>query len=213
MNDPRDPHAGQPVLSLGAPLASARYALLLLHGRGASAEDILWLAGGLERPDLVVLAPQAARNTWYPERFLAPTARNQPWLASALAAVGRTLAQLEAAGIPAGRTFLAGFSQGACLALEYAARHARRYAGLAGLSGALIGGDDEPRQDQGSLSGTPVFLGCSDGDPHIPQYRFERTAQLLQAQGAQVTARLYPGLGHAVNQDELDALRALVDAA
>jgi predicted esterase len=211
MIDLNDPHAGQPVLTSGAPLEHARAAMVMVHGRGASAGDILSLAGELARPDMAFLAPQAAMHTWYPVRFLAPTSSNQPWLDSALAALGRLLAQIAAAGIPPERTYLLGFSQGACLSLEYAARHGMRYGGLAGLSGALIGGDDEPRLDQGDLAGTPVFLGCSDIDPHIPLYRFERAANTLKALGGQVTARLYPGMGHLVNQDEVDFVKGMLE--
>lgn len=205
-----DPHAGQPVLTAGAPLERASAAMLMVHGRGASAGDILSLASELERPDLAYLAPQAALNTWYPNRFLAPIASNQPWLDSALAAIGRSLAMIAAAGIPPERTFLLGFSQGASLSMEYAARNARRYGGLIGLSGALIGGDDEPRADAGDLAGTLVFLGCSDIDPHIPLYRFEKTAATLEALGGQVTKRVYPGMGHTVNQDEVDFVKGLL---
>src|SRR4026209_1238478 len=147
-------HQGQPIRTAGEALASARAAVLMLHGRGASAEDILSLAGELHHPGFAYLAPQAAENTWYPNRFLVPLADNEPWLSSALAFVGDVLAQIVNVGIPSERVILLGFSQGACLTLEFAARNARRYGGVIGLSGALIGPDDSPRNYPCSLSGT-----------------------------------------------------------
>jgi predicted esterase len=204
-------HQGQPVLSAGAALAGAHAALVMVHGRGATAANILTFAGELARPGLTVLAPQAAGNTWYPESFLAPLAANEPDLSSALALLGAVLAQIGAAGIPAERTVLLGFSQGACLALEYAARHARRYGGLVGWSGGLIGPDDIPRDYPGSLAGTPLFLGCSTADPYIPEPRVALSAGVLRRLGAVVTERIYPGLGHSVNEDELAAARAMVE--
>ncbi len=212
----QDPHAGQPVARAGAPLDRAAGAVVLLHGRGATAESILELAAELGRPDLAYLAPQAAGSTWYPYSFLAPLAANEPWLSSALAAVGRTLDLAAAAGHAAERVALAGFSQGACLALEHVARHPRRYASVAGLSGGLIGPDGTPRPAPAAgaapppLAGTPVFLGCGVPDPHIPAARVEESARVLEGLGAAVTLRLYPGLGHTVNADELEHVRRLL---
>jgi len=208
-SDVRHAHQGQPVRTGGEPLERARAAVLMVHGRGARAEDILTLAEQLVRPGFAFLAPQAAGNTWYPNRFLAPLPDNEPWLSSALAFLGDVLARIGAAGIPPERTLLLGFSQGACLTLEFAARHARRYAGLIGLSGALIGPDDTRRDYPGSLAGTPVFLGCSDVDPHVPVERVEASAADLRRLGGEVTLRLYPGLEHTVNQDELDFVRSM----
>jgi predicted esterase len=168
------------------------------------------LADELAHPDYAYLAPQAAGNTWYPHRFLAPTASNEPYLSSALAVVGDVLERLSGAGIGPEQTILLGFSQGACLALEFSARHARRYGGLVGLSGGLIGPDGSPRDYPGSLAGTPVFLGCSDVDLHIPKERVLHTADVLQRLGGEVTTRLYPNMGHTVNQDELDAVRHMM---
>ena len=206
-----DPHAAQPILTAGAPVDQAPAALILLHGRGADARDILSLAAELGRPDLAYLAPQAAGLTWYPNRFIMPAASNEPWLTSALARVGEVLARVQAAGLSRERIFLLGFSQGACLALEFAARHPARYAGVFGLSGALIENGDQPRDYAGSLAGTPVFLGCSDVDPHIPRARVERSAQILPALGAEVTLRLYTNMDHTVNRDELRFIRGLLD--
>jgi phospholipase/carboxylesterase len=204
-------HQGQPVLTAGQPLERARAAMVLLHGRGASARDILTLADELDDPDVAYLAPQAADNSWYPFSFLASIDQNEPYLSSALEVVASVVERVAAAGIPPERTILLGFSQGACLALEFAARHARRYGGLCGLSGGLIGPDGTARDYQGTLAGTPVFLGCSDVDPHIPRARVVETADVLRRLGADVTMRLYPGMGHTVNQDEIDAVRRMVE--
>ena len=177
------PHQGQPVYAQGAALDHAQAALVMAHGRGASAEDMLLLAEKLERPGFAFLAPQAANNHWYPNRFSASLESNEPWLTSALQSYGEVIAQAEAAGIPAERILLLGFSQGACLALEYAARNPRRYGGVAGLAGSLIGPADTPRDYPGSLDGTPVFLGCSDDDPFIPKERVLDSAGVLERPG------------------------------
>lgn len=204
------PHQGQAVLAAGTRLEAARAALIMLHGRGASAEDILSLAAELAIDGVACLAPQAAGFSWYPQRFIAPVAQNEPYLASALALLDSLISQVEATGIPPERTILLGFSQGACLALEYAARHPRRYGGLAALSGALIENGDQPRHYAGSLGGTPAFLGCSDSDFHIPRERVERSAVLLRDLEAEVDLRIYRGMGHTVNQDELDVVDQLI---
>lgn len=194
----------------GEPVSRARAALLMVHGRGARAEDILSLANEFNLPGFAYLAPQAAENTWYPNRFLVPLADNEPWLSSALAFVGEVLAEIIHAGIPTEQVVLLGFSQGACLSLEFAARNARRYGGIVGLSGALIGPDDTPRDYKGSLAGTPVFLGCSDVDFHVPKERVEQTAEVLRGLGGEVTERLYPNMDHSVNQDEIDFVRGMM---
>lgn len=209
---PQHPHQGQPLYHAGEPLATARAAMLMLHGRGATAEDILTLAGELNQPGFACLAPQAAGQTWYPNRFLAPLEQNEPWLSSALTVTGNVLAEVIQAGIPVERILLLGFSQGACLALEFAARNPRRYGGVVGLSGGLIGPDNLPRQASGSLEGTPVFLGCSDNDFHIPAYRVNQAAEFLEQLGGNVTKRLYPSMGHTVNQDEIDSIRRMMQA-
>jgi predicted esterase len=211
-NTIRGPHQGQPVLIAGEPLESAQAAMVMLHGRGASAEDILSLASELDRPGFAYLAPQATGNTWYPQSFLAPIEANEPWLSSALAVIDAVIAHVAAAGIAPERVMLLGFSQGACLSLEYVARHARRYGGVAGLSGGLIGPDGTPRDYQGSLAGTPVFLGCSDVDYHIPVERVHETADVLRRLGGEVTERIYPGMGHTVNQDEVAFVQAMMAA-
>jgi phospholipase/carboxylesterase/glyoxalase family protein len=202
--------SGQPVITAGAALEKARGGMVMLHGRGGTARDILALSEYLDRPGFAYLAPQAAGNTWYPYSFLAPIDRNEPALSRALDNIADLLAQLAAAGFPAERTLLLGFSQGACLALEFAARHPRRYGGVVGLSGGLIG-PHAPAQDYaGSLEGTPIFVGCSDVDPHIPQQRVHETADVMRELGAEVTERIYQGMGHTINQDEIDFVRDLM---
>jgi predicted esterase len=210
--DPRDPHAGRPLAAAGAPLAGAPAAVVCVHGRGGSSGDILALGMALGVPGVALVAPQARDGTWYPYSFLAPLASNEPGLSSALAAVGRAAEAVAAAGVPPERTLLLGFSQGACLAAEFAARHARRWGGLAVFSGGLIGPDDAPRDYAAGLDGTPVFLGCSDRDPHIPAARVRESAEVFRRLGADVTMRLYPGMPHTVVDDELEAARAMLRA-
>ena len=206
------PHQGQPVGTAGAPLEQARAAMIMVHGRGASPEDILTLVPALARQGFAYLAPAAAGGTWYPYSFLSPIEANEPGISSGLQAIGDLLARVGAAGIPPERTLLLGFSQGACLALEFAARNPARYGGIAGLSGGLIGPDTVPRDYPGSLGGTPVFLGCSDSDFHIPKERVELTGQVLGRMDAQVDLRLYPRMGHLVNEDEIRQVQQLMDA-
>lgn len=194
------------VARAGRPLQEAEAAVVMVHGRGATAESILTLAEEFGQPDvanLAYVAPQAPGFTWYPYSFLAPIERNEPHLSSALRTLEEVLAELAAAGIPPERTVLLGFSQGACLTLEFAARHAQRYAGVVALSGGLIGPPGTPRDYPGTFDGMPVFLGCSDRDPHVPEERVHESAEVFRRMEARVTERIYPGLGHTVNQDEL----------
>jgi predicted esterase len=204
------PHQGQRVVTAGAPLESARGALILTHGRGATAESILSLAPELGVEDLALFAPQASGNTWYPYSFLSPIPANEPGITSGIRVLADLVAQIESQGIGAERIALLGFSQGACLTLEFGARNARRYGGLLGLSGGLIGPDDTPRDYPGTLEGTPVFLGCSDVDSHIPEVRVRETAEVMSGLGASVDLRLYPGMGHTINEDEILAVRAVL---
>lgn len=210
MTSTDDPHAGQPILRRGPAPAQARLAVILVHGRGDSAAGILGLTDAFNLPDVTWVAPQAAGHTWYPYSFLSPMEQNQPSLGSALRVVWTLVRSLEDEGVPADRVVLMGFSQGACLAQEFAARNARRYAAIVGLSGGLIGPPGTPRHYQGSFEGTPVFLGCSDVDPHIPVERVNESAQVFARMGASVDERIYPRLGHTVNQDEIDAVSALL---
>jgi predicted esterase len=186
--------------------------MILIHGRGAGAADIMTLGAELTHPGVAYLAPQAAGNAWYPNPFTAPMESNEPYLSSALEVVASLLATIEKS-VPAERVILLGFSQGACLTLEFAARNARRYGGIAGLSGGLIGPDGTPRDYPGRFDGTPAFLGCSDVDPHIRKDRVTEAAEVLERMGAKVRATLYPGMGHTVNEDELQAVREMVVAA
>lgn len=205
-----DPHAGQPVLTLGPTPAHARLTMIVVHGRGASAEDILSLAQEFEPKDIAYLAPQAAGHTWYPFSFLAPMPQNEPGLNSALGVIAGLVDAVKKDGVDCRRIGLVGFSQGACLTLEYAARHATRYAGVFGLSGGLIGPPGTPRQYAGSFDDTPLFLGCSDVDPHIPLERVQESAEVFRRMHAAVDERIYPRMGHTVNRDEIDAINAIL---
>jgi predicted esterase len=205
-------HEGQRVLRGGAPLKGARAALILVHGRGASAEDIFSLGEDVAAgaPGVALMAPQAAGNTWYPQRFLAPLSVNEPYLGSALGVLAGLVEEAARAGVAHGRVALVGFSQGACLSLEFAARNPRRYGAVIGLSGALIGPPGGGRQVVGSLEGTPVYLGCSDRDPHIPLSSVEEAAILLADLGAEVTKSIFPGMGHTINAEELSVIQEAV---
>lgn len=205
-----DPHGNQPVLRHGPDARRARIAMVLVHGRGASAEDILTIAEALRLDDVLYVAPQAAGHTWYPYSFLSPMEQNEPGLTSGLNRISSLVDELRHQGLPPARVGLMGFSQGACLSLEYAARHARRYAAVIGLSGGVIGPPGTPRDYAGSLDGTPVFLGCSDIDPHIPLERVKESAEVCRKMGATVDERIYPGMGHTVNVDEMTAVRAML---
>ncbi|HVD47776.1 MAG TPA: dienelactone hydrolase family protein [Candidatus Limnocylindria bacterium] len=205
------PHQGQEVLEAGEPLDKAGAAMILVHGRGASAADIMTLGAELTQPGFAYLAPQAAGSAWYPLPFTAPMEDNEPYLSSALEVLTSLLASVEKS-IPADRVILLGFSQGACLTLEFAARNARRYGGVVGLSGGLIGPDGTPRDYTGDFEGTPAFLGCSDVDPHIRKDRVLEAADVLKRMGGLVTLRLYPQMGHTVNDDELQEVRKIVAA-
>ena len=205
-------HGVQLALRGGAPLAKARAALVLIHGRGASAEDIYSLGEEVSAgiPGVALIAPQASGNTWYPNRFLAPLAQNEPHLTSALGVVSSLVEEVNNGGLGFEKIVLLGFSQGACLSLEFAARNPRRYGGVVGLSGALIGPPGTPRGMKGSLAGTPVYLGCSDRDPHIPLSSVEEAAEVFAKLGARVTKSIFAGMGHTVNAEEMAVVRALV---
>ena len=213
------PHESAPIRTAGAPLAEASGAVVLLHGRGAGAADILALGREVAPEGAALLAPEADGATWYPLSFLAPLRANQPHLDGALTAVRRTVEHAEGAGIPRERIALAGFSQGACLALESAARMGGRWGAVVALSGGLIGTGEDPEgkppadklfEYSADLAGTPVLLGCSDVDPHIPLSRVRRSALVFGDLGASVDERIYKGMGHLVNRDELEATRALL---
>lgn len=213
-----NPHANGQVLHAGAPLDTAALAVVLLHGRGASAADILALVGDFHVPGVAYLAPQALNRTWYPLSFLAPREANEPFLSSALATVDSVVRHIEDRGLARDRIVIAGFSQGACLATEYVAGHPARYGGLIALTGGLIGppGSIEPLPDGVSaapLAGTPAFLGSGDPDPHVPWARVQESADRLRALGAEVTLRRYPGRPHTVSADEIAIARTLLGTA
>ena len=207
-----DPHADQPVLTAGPSPEQAAATIVMIHGRGAGAEDMMALFDAVGVENLAALAPQAAGHTWYPHSFLAPIESNQPYLNSALRKIETIVVDLLARGVPSERIAILGFSQGACLTSEFAARHPRRYGALMALTGGLIGPPGTPRDYTGRLDGTPAFLGTSDPDPHVPFTRVQETEAVLSRMGAKVEVRRYPGMPHTINQDELDACRALLEA-
>lgn len=196
------------VETTGVPLLRAKAAMILLHGRGATAEGMLELAEAFAQPEITYLAPQAPGRTWYPYSFLAPLEQNEPHLSRALAQVGGLVEDLAQKGFGPERVVLLGFSQGGCLALEYAARNARRYGAVIGLSAGLIGPEGTPRAYAGSLAGTRVVLGCSDVDAHIPVQRVKESSRILETLGGDVVERIYPGMGHTINDDEIAQARA-----
>ncbi len=208
--DPKDPHRNQRIYERGQALGSAKGAVILVHGRGASADDILGLAEEFGVPELAYLAPAAAGHTWYPYSFMAPIEQNQPWLDSALGQLGRTIERAMSARIAKTRVVLVGFSQGACLATEFVARNATHYGGLVAFTGGLIGPEGTRFQYSGKLSGTPCFLGAGDHDSHVPWTRVEESASVLSGLGGDVTLRSYPGLPHTINHDEIEHARSIL---
>lgn len=203
-------HDTQPLVRRGAALVEARVVVVMLHGRGSNPAGILALTSHVDVPQVAFLAPAAEHGSWYPQRFLRARADNEPSLSSALATVDQVLEEVSAAGIPTHQIMLLGFSQGACLALEYAARHPQRYGGIVGLSGGLIGSDEEVMNYVGSLAGTPVFLGCSDTDEHIPLARVRQAARMFEKLDAIVTERIYPNFGHTINMDEVAHINTML---
>lgn len=195
-------HTTDGLLHAGPPAEKARSTVILLHGRGSSPDDMIDLADHLGRNDIAYLAPAATHHTWYPQRFLAPLAANEPWLSGALAVVEQLIKTLTAQGVAPDKIALAGFSQGACLALETLVAHPRPYRFVAGLSGALIGPLDRPRSPV-PLEGVPVLLGCAEQDAHIPSAYVDHSENLLAQYGAKVTRQRYPGSAHTVFPDEI----------
>lgn len=204
------PHQGQPVLEAGAPPSRAKAAMIMLHGRGATAKSILWLSGEFAQPDVRYLAPQADTHTWYPYPFTDPIEKNQSHLSSALQMVHDLIQQLVDEGISGENIVLLGFSQGACLALEYAARHPQRLGGVVGLSGGLIGPEINPNNYSGSLEQTPIFVGVGEGDPHISVDRVEQTATIMNQLDGMVTKEIYPDPGHKIYEEEVKFVRGLL---
>lgn len=203
-------HQDQPVATAGPPLEQASAAQIWVHGRGARAQGMVDLARQVGSQRIAVLAPQAAGQEWYPNSFLAPVETNEPWRSSGLEALDDLVDRAVDAGIAREHILVGGFSQGACLASEYAARTPARYGAVVALSGGLIGESVDPDSFDGSLDGTPVFLGCGDRDPHVPVERVERTAEVFRSLAGAVDLRLYEGMAHGVIEDELAAVRELV---
>ena len=203
------PHAGGSVVTAGADLDDARAAVVMLHGRGATARSILGMADEFGTDHVAYLAPSADGNTWYPQSFLADIEENEPYLSSALSFVG-ALVDRAAESVGHDRIALLGFSQGACLASEWAARNARRYGGVIAFSGGVIGPEGTPREYDGDFEGTPAFVGCSDSDPHIPLERVRETTGVFEGLGAEVDKRIYEGMGHGINEEELAAAKGVI---
>lgn len=212
-SDPEDPHADQPIVTGGAPAMAAEAAVVLLHGRGATAKGMVATAADFYRHGITLLAPQAAHQNWYPASFDAPREVNEPALSSAVARVGDAVDRAGDVGVPPERTVVLGFSQGGCVAAEFARRHPRRYGGVVVLAGALPGEETPvPGDESGeSLDGTPVFLGCSDDDPHVPVERVHETARVFEAMDGDVTEEIYAGAGHAITDGEVEAVQSLLD--
>lgn len=198
------------MVAAGAPLARARAVMIMVHGRNAAPANILDLVPRIDQPGFAYLAPAAAGNTWYPYSFMAERERNEPGLSSGLSVLAHLVAQVEAAGVPKHRIVLLGFSQGACLTAEFAVRHAARYGAVILYSGGLIGPEGTVWEYPGGFDGTPVFLGCSDVDGHVPKTRVDESAAVFARMGAEVTERIYPGMGHLVNDDEIAFTRTLL---
>ena len=207
------PHQNQNIAQAGPNLKDAKAAMIMIHGRGASAESIIGLANEFDHKDQITfLAPQASGFTWYPYSFMAPKEQNQPGLNSGLQAIFDLVVKAENEGIFKENIFILGFSQGACLATEFVARHPDKYAGVIALSGGLIGDKVDESNYEGNIEGTPVFLGCSDVDPHIPKERVNETEEVFFALGANVTKKLYKGMGHLVNEDEIAEIQKMLDS-
>ncbi|SPE42552.1 Phospholipase/Carboxylesterase [Candidatus Sulfopaludibacter sp. SbA3] len=194
----------------GHALKGAAGAVILLHGRGGSVEDILSLSQEFDLPQFAWLTPEAAGRTWYPYSFLSPIQQNEPWLTAALDKVKRTVEDARRTGIPLDKIVIAGFSQGACLATEFVARNAARYGGLIAFTGGLIGPPGTEFSYAGSLAGTPAFFGSGDPDPHVPWPRVQESASVVSRLGAQVVLKRYPGLPHTVSREEIEEARRLI---
>lgn len=208
----KGPHQNLEPATAGMGPGEAEAAMILVHGRGASAQSILMLADELDEPGLHYVAPQASQFTWYPHSFLMPTKQNQPGLSSGLQVINDLIIELEENGLEKSRVILGGFSQGACLASEFAARHPAKYGGVVALSGGLIGDFVDVDQYEGSMEGTPVFIGCSDADPHIPVERVNESEQVFKKLGAEVIKKIYPGMAHTVIDDELNHVKKLIQS-
>jgi predicted esterase len=206
------PHQNEKTIFAGVEPEKAGAAMILVHGRGATAESILMLKDEFEAENLLYAAPQASGFQWYPHSFLAPTERNEPGLSSGLQVIFDIMSDLETKGIQKNRIILAGFSQGACLASEFIARHPERYGALFAFSGGLIGDEVDPSNYTGSLDGTPCFLGCSNVDPHIPLERVKESEIILNEMGGEVTAKIYKNMPHTIIEDEIVEAQKIINS-
>jgi predicted esterase len=204
------PHAGQPVLLRGKPLGEGAAVMIMVHGRNAGPGNILELVPALDHPDFTYLAPAAANGTWYPLSFLSEIRKNEPGISSGISVIHGLVDRAVEHGVPVERVMLLGFSQGACLAVTAAFQRPDRYGGVIVYSGGLIGPSGTKWEAAGSFDGTPVLLGCSDIDPHIPKRRVDETAATLQGMGAVVTERIYAGMAHTVNEEEIALTREIM---
>ncbi|MGB3781230.1 MAG: dienelactone hydrolase family protein [Tunicatimonas sp.] len=202
----------EPVATAGVPLGEAKKVLIMLHGRGDRADSFVRLAQELDTPGFACLAPQAIRSTWYPHSFLMPLSQNEPQLSLSLSGVHELVDNISGLGFAAEHIYFLGFSQGACLSLEYTARYARRYGGVVAFTGGLLGDTIDVSNYTGDFAGTPIFIGSSDHDPHVPEARIDESEVILRQLGAEVTKKIYPGLGHTINDDELQRASALLNA-
>lgn len=200
------------LIRAGKSLDEAKKVLIMLHGRGANAEDILGLSEHLLVKDFALIAPQATDHTWYPYSFLAPPAQNEPWLSGALNVVKETVDELLQKGFTTDQLYFAGFSQGACLTLEFVTRNAAKYGGVAAFTGGLIGDKIYMDNYKGDFKNTDVFIGTSDPDPHVPVQRVNESASIMENMNARVTKKIYRGMGHTINQDEIDEANKLIFA-
>lgn len=198
------------IISTGKPLSEADKAVIFIHGRGGSAQDILGLSKELNVKNYALLAPQATNNTWYPLSFLAPIQQNEPWLSSAILIVSDLVTEINNAGIHSSNIYFVGFSQGACLSLEFVTRNARLWGGVAAFTGGLIGDKIYTEHYSGDFAGTPVFIGTSDPDSHVPVERVNTTANLMQSMNAKVTEKIYLNMGHTIIKEEIDLVNELI---
>ncbi len=196
----------------GKSLEASKGVMIMIHGRGGTAENILTLADEIDNPDFHYIAPQATGNSWYPYSFLAPIPQNEPGISSGIKLIGNLIKHIMENNIGTGKIFLLGFSQGACLTLEFASRNAGRYGGIFGLSGGLIGPENTPRKYSGTFDDTPVLLGCSDIDPHIPLQRVHKSKEVFEEMNAKVTERIYSGMPHTIIQDEIDFVKKVMES-
>lgn len=198
------------IVGAGKELTKDSKVLIMLHGRGASAEDILSISGYLDVSGFTLLAPQATNGTWYPYSFLAPPKQNEPWLSSALQLLKELVNDVVAKGVPTENIYFLGFSQGACLTLEFVTRNANKYGGAVAFTGGLIGDKIYGENYAGDFQNTPIFIGTSDPDPHVPVERVYATTNILKSMNADVTEKIYSNMGHTINQDEIDNANKLV---